>query len=199
MKQIKLIVPDSWADITVRQYQEFMKVLESKKREKTKTMDTVSIFCNVDKKILKKMSYNDLKKISNILTKMTSQDPSDIKLKKHMELNGKTYSLIPNMSKMTTGEFVDLESYCEDTSENMHKIMSVLYRRQTEPVDRFGRYKIEGYDPTHEKKEDMRECSMECALGVLNFFFHLGGKLLVSSNNYLQKLNEEQAKEMMAE
>lgn len=199
MKQIKLIVPDSWADITVRQYQDFMKILDSNKREKTKTLDTVSLFCGVDKNTLKKMSYQDLKKIANILTQMTSEDPSEIKLKKHIKFKGADYSVIPNMSKMTTGEFVDLESYCEEASDNMHKIMSVLYRKQTQKVDRFGRYAVEEYEPTHEKKEQMKDLPMDCALSVLNFFFHLGEKLLVSSSNYLQKQNKEQRKEVTVE
>jgi hypothetical protein len=199
MKQIKLTVPDNWADITVRQYQEFMKILDSNKRERTKTMETVSLFCGVDKKILKSMSYADLKKIANILLQMTSEDPSEIKIKRHIQFKNKTFSIIPNMSKMTTGEFVDLEAYCENTSENMHKIMAVLYREQTEKVDRFGRYKVEDYETNEEKKEQMKDLPMDCALGVLNFFFHLGEKLLVSSSNYLQKLNKEQKKEVTAE
>ena len=197
MKQIKLTVPDKWGDITVRQYQDFMKILDSTKREKTKTIDIVSLFCGVDKKVLKQMAYEDLKKVANILTQMTSQDPSEIKLKKHVKFKSADYSVIPNMSKMTTGEFVDLESYCEDASANMHKIMAVLYRRQTDKTDRFGRYKIEQYEPTHEKKEEMKDFPMDCALGVINFFFHLGGKLLVSSSNYLQKQKKGQKKEAL--
>ena len=41
MKQIKLRVPDNWADITIRQYQQFMDIMESKKREKTKVKDLI--------------------------------------------------------------------------------------------------------------------------------------------------------------
>ena len=66
--------------------------------------------------------------------------------------------------------------------------MSVLYRKQTEKKDRFGRYKIENYEPTPEKQELMNGFPMGYALGVLNFFFHLGEPLLTDSANYLEKL-----------
>ena len=59
MKQIKLTVPDNWGDITVRQYQQFMEIMESNKREKTKTLEMVSLFCGVDKKLLKNMDLKD--------------------------------------------------------------------------------------------------------------------------------------------
>ena len=91
------------------------------------------------------------------------------------------------MSKMSTGEFIDLETYCEDPTNNLHKILSILYRRQIGDVNSFGRYEIESYKPTEEKKEEMKDLPMSNALGVLNFFFHLGELLINDLNNYLEK------------
>ena len=188
MKKIKLIVPESWNDITVKQYQKFMQILKVQKDEHEKTMDIVAVFCNVDRKLLKKFKMKDLNKISNIITSMTKDDPSNIKMEKNIEFNNNKYGVIPNMSEMTTGEFVDLESYCEESTENLHKIMSVLYRKQTDGVDYWGRYQVEEYDPSPEKHKLMLDLPMTYALGVLNFFFHLGAKLLADSDNYLMKL-----------
>ena len=53
MKNIKLTVPESWNDITVRQYQKFTKILKLQQEERQRTIDIVSVFCNVDKKLLK--------------------------------------------------------------------------------------------------------------------------------------------------
>ena len=150
MKQIKLRVPDNWGDITIRQYQQFMDIMESKKREKTKTLEMVSLFCNVDKKVLKDMSFGDLQKVSNILIQMTKEDPSEIKIVKHIKFKDEKFAIIPNMSEMTTGEFIDLETYCEDSTKNLHKIMSILYRKQIGDVNMFGRYEVESYDPSEE-------------------------------------------------
>ena len=187
MKQLKLTVPDNWGDITVRQYQQLMAILESKKQERTKTLEIVSLFCNIEVKVLKRTSFSDLQKLSSIITEMTQEDPSSIKMTKHVTFKNESFGVIPNMSEMTTGEFIDLETYCEDSTANLHKIMSILYRRQIGDVNRFGRYEVESYDPTDEKKEDMKDFPMDYALGVLNFFFSLGETLLKDLNSSLNK------------
>ena len=85
MKQINLTVPDTWGDITVRQYQKFMKVLETEKDEKTKSLEIVAIFCGLSKKVLKGMAYNDLNKVADVVLNMTKEDPSSIKMKRHIQ------------------------------------------------------------------------------------------------------------------
>ena len=188
MKQIKLKVPDNWNDITIEQYQKMIDILESNLKEEQKTMKMVSLFCNVSMKDLKNFAFGDLDKIGKILNSWISEDPTGVEMVQNIKFNGENYGVIPNMSDMTTVEFIDLESYNENTIENLHKIMSVLYRKQTEKKDRFGRYKIENYEPTPEKQELMKGFPMGYALGVLNFFFHLGEPLLTDSANYLEKL-----------
>tara|TARA_R110002020_G_scaffold164573_1_gene351378 strand:- start:19812 stop:20381 length:570 start_codon:yes stop_codon:yes gene_type:complete len=188
MKQIKLTVPNNWNDITIQQYQKFMILMDSKKSERAKTMDLISLFCKVPLKQLKQFAIGDLEKIGAILIKMTKEEPTDVKLTKHVDFKNDVYSVLPNMSKMTTGEFVDLETYCEDAIKNLHKIMSILYRKQTDKVDRWGRYSVEEYDPTEEKERKMLGFPMGYALGILNFFFHLEKKLLTDSRNCLVKL-----------
>lgn len=188
MKQIKLTVPDNWNDITIEDYQKFMVIMDSKKSEKQKMLDMISLFCKVSKKDLKQVALKDVEKIGSILIKMVKDDPSDIKAERHVSFNKDIYSMIPNMSEMTTGEFVDLETYSSDSINNLHKIMSILYRKQTSKEDRWGRYNVEVYEPTPEKTDAMLQFPMGYALGVLNFFFHLEKELIVDSRNYLDKL-----------
>ena len=145
--------------------------MDSKKSERAKTMDLISLFCKVPLKELKQFAVGDLERIGAILIKMTKEEPTHVKLTRHVDFKNEVYSILPNMSRMTTGEFVDLETYCEDAIKNLHKIMSVLYRRQIDKVDKWGRYSVEEYDPTEEKDRKMLGFPMGYALGVLNFFF----------------------------
>ena len=96
---------------------------------------------------------------------------------------------------MTTGEFVDLETYVLEVVDNLHKIMSVLYRKQTSKVDKWGRYNIEDYEPTPEKEETMLKFPMGNALGVLNYFFLLEKELIADSRSYLAKQTLHRIKE----
>ena len=94
MKNIKLTVPESWNDITVGQYQKFMQILKLKQKEHERTLDIVSVFCNVDKKLLNKFKIKDLDKISNIIISMTKEDPSKIKMEKNIEFNNDKYGVM---------------------------------------------------------------------------------------------------------
>ena len=39
-----------------------------------------------------------------------------------------TYGFIPNLSEITMGEYIDIEGHCKEAHNNLHKIMSILYR-----------------------------------------------------------------------
>ena len=196
MERLKVIVPDSWKDVTIKQYQQFMTLIESKKSEQKKMIEGVSIFCNIETKVVKQMALKDLKKIYDIFVKMVDTENTDDKIEKQVLFNNKKYGLIPNMSEMTTGEFIDLETYCADNViNNLHKIMCVLYRPLIGDVDRFERYEVEPYKPTPEKQHDFLMFPMSNVLGVLNFFFHLGERLSTDFHNYLEELNQFKIKE----
>ncbi|QDP63663.1 MAG: hypothetical protein Unbinned3987contig1001_39 [Prokaryotic dsDNA virus sp.] len=189
MKKIKINVPTKWEDITIKQYNDFIKLFDSKKSDRIKSLEGVSIFCKVPVKTLKKVFMKDIEKAYSLIVKMTNTGREKIEMKKHIEVEGKTYSLIPNMSEMSTGEFIDLEHYCdENLNNNLHKLMSILYRPLVGKVDKFGRYEIEPYDPDEEKDKKMLNLTMDIPFGVLDFFFRLETKLLADSNNYLEKL-----------
>ena len=61
MKQIKLTVPNNWNDITIKDYQQFMVIMDSKKSEKQKMLDMISLFCKVSKKDLKQFALANVR------------------------------------------------------------------------------------------------------------------------------------------
>ena len=115
-------------------------------------------------------------------------------MKKTFDFKGYKYGFIPNLSEMTTGEFIDLETWSKDSMKNLHRIMSILYRPIIEKENTYGQYKIENYEPTIEKEKVMLDLPMDIALGSINFFFHLGGKLVNNLHNSLKKNKKKQKK-----
>lgn len=186
---LQIEVPNEWADITIEQYQEFNKNLNSNLSKKKKLMKSVSILCNVDEKVVSKLKTRDLQEIAVEINKLEKVKPYNIELQKQFKYKGFEYGLIPNLSEMTTGEFIDLETWCEDdkSTENLHKIMSIMYRPIIEKPNVAGQYKIETYDPDIEKENVMLDLPMNIALGCLNFFFHLGAQLIGNLDNSLNK------------
>lgn len=188
--KVDLIIPNKWEDITIGVYQKYLKIQESKQSDKIKVFKSLSLLCNTEQSIIKKMAYKDMLEIMEIVSVLMDSEPNKLKFKKKFKFDNEEYGFIPNLSKLTTGEYIDLESYCKDPIENLHTIMSILYRKIT--FTRGERYAIEKYDPEQFKEELFKNCPMDIALSSLGFFLTLGKNLVEISVNYLKNHNKNQ-------
>tara|TARA_R100000808_G_C2142537_1_gene150293 strand:+ start:133 stop:714 length:582 start_codon:yes stop_codon:yes gene_type:complete len=192
MKEVKLRIPSEWCDITIGTYQKYVEIQEGKARTKTKTVKILSLLCNESPEIIKKMQYTDMLDILNILKKMIDTEPDKTKFRKRFVFNNEEYGFIPNLSKLTTGEYIDLEEYCKEPIKNLHIIMSILYRKITNKSG--NKYAIENYDPAEFKEDLFKDCPMDIALCCLGFFLTLGEQLAHSSHSYLKAQEKKQPK-----
>ena len=183
MKEVKLIIPDNWTDITIATYQKYLKIQESKVSDKNKVIKSIALLCNTTPFVVKKMPYKDLLEIMDIIKQMIDTEPNKVEFRKFFTFNGEEYGFCPNLSNITTGEYIDLESYCKEPIENLHIIMSILYRKIT--FKRNERYAIEEYNPDEFKEELFKDCPMDIALNCLGFFLTLGKQLARTSHSYL--------------
>ena len=184
MKEVKLTIPDNWSDITIDTYQKYVKIQEGKGSEKNKIVKSLALLCGTSPFVVKKMAYKDLLDIMAIIKKMIDTEPDKEQFRKVFKFKDEEYGFCPNLSNISTGEYIDLESYCKEPIENLHTIMSILYRKIT--FKRNERYAIEDYNPDEFKEELFKDCPMDIALGSLGFFLTLGENLAKISHSYLQ-------------
>jgi hypothetical protein len=101
---------------------------------------------------------------------------------------------IPDLTEMTFGEYVDLDSNCnnlyKDGKLNANaalKMMAILYRPVT--AKWAGRYDIEKYDSTKVGRyiDSVKQLTLDHVLNVLLFFSSLEQELYGSSLDYLAK------------
>ena len=92
------------------------------------------------------------------------------------------YVLKP-FSKLTLGEFIDLENYISDW-QNMHKAMAVLFRPIYHEKKEF--YDINEYEGSAKYSEVMLDMPVDVAIGAMVFFYRLGSKLPLLTMDYLQ-------------
>ena len=184
MKEVKLTIPDNWSDITIETYQKYVKIQEGKGSEKNKVVKSLALLCNTTPFVVKKMDYKDLLEIMSIIKTMIDTEPKDEEFRKTFVFKKEEYGFVPNLSKLSTGEYIDLETYCKEPIENLHIIMSILYRKIT--FKRNERYAIENYDPEEFKEELFKDCPMDIALSSLGFFLTLGSVLAKTSQRFLQ-------------
>ena len=168
---MKITVPDSLADITVKQY----KLLADLKLDEKSTewiVEAICIMCNLSKEETNQLTIPEMERISTIISRINDADGQDEKLLTKLDYKGKRYGFHPNLSKLTVGEFADLETYCsQGLFDNLGYIISILYRPiKTESGDF---YTIESYkgdgNPTY--WDDLK---MDIVMGAINFFLSIG-------------------------
>ena len=189
--QIELSVPDALSDITLGQYQKYLKILDSNKDDENAAefinLKTIEIFCNVDFKDVLKIPLGEAEKVLTIINKAFDEKPDIIR---HFKLLNVDMGFIPNLERISLGEYIDVENNIVDW-QTMHKAMAVLYR----PVNFKSRekYTVAPYEPSDEVSELMKEMPLDVAMSSMVFFYALGMELLKAIPTYIQKnLTEEQ-------
>lgn len=185
---MELIVPDSLADITVKQYRDLSNIDLAQDTTEWMTQ-SISILCNIDAAIVAKLTINELDKIGKVINKLTDSDQNNQELQKKIEYKGKRYGFHPNLSKLTVGEFADLETYCNGGYfDNLNEIIGILYRPIVNEGGEF--YTIEDYDAVVLPNywDDLK---MDIVLGATNFFLSIAETLTTDLVSY-SKVDQEQ-------
>ena len=182
--KVDLVVPNSLADITLGQYQKFVKISESNTDEKFISIKMLEIFCKLKLETIMTMKATSIKTVTATLTEMFNAKQD---LKHIFRMDGIQYGFIPNLEDMTFGEYVDLDSNISDFQE-IHKAMAVLYR----PIEKKfkGQYTIKPYEA--KEADFMKAMPMDVVFGSMIFFYHLGSDLSKVMMDYLlQEENKE--------
>lgn len=164
------------SDITVEQFVKLTQIEETFKDDETKVATEISklFFPGQEVKI------KDFKKFNAELKTVLETKPRFIQRFMH---KGIEYGFIPNLEEITTGEYIDLDTY-QRSKDTYHKMLSILYRPITKSYGDL--YQIEEYSGT--KNENvMKGVSCEILLGSLEFFFLLLEIILEDSITYSQK------------
>ena len=187
--KIEVIIPNDLSEITLDQYQRFLKIQENNTDEKFLTSKMIEIFCGIKLPEVLKMRVNDVALITNILTEMFESIPQ---LVQRFKMGGVEYGFIPDLDDMSLGEYIDLDTYLSDW-ENIHRAMAVLYR----PIkNKSGnRYNIKDYDG--KGFEDMKDMPLDAVLSSIVFFYNLGIELSKAMMNYLETTEEEALTEFL--
>ena len=179
---LKITLPEDILDITLDQYQRFIKL---SKRDNLSELD----FNKRVIKIFTGLKYSDVGNISHkdyaeILEQITTAMNKDSKFESRFFIEDVEFGFIPNLDDMSTAEFVDLSNWGVDV-DNFHKIMAILFR----PIinkDKFNNYEIAGYKGSKEYADVMLRMPMNVVNGALGFFYHLAKELRIHTQRYTQ-------------
>tara|TARA_R110002050_G_scaffold10018_2_gene34892 strand:+ start:921 stop:1595 length:675 start_codon:yes stop_codon:yes gene_type:complete len=176
----EIIVPSELEDITLRQYQAFLKLGDDIKHE-----ELISIFCNMTVVEALQLPINVFEQATLKVVEVLTTAQQEVKHTQTLVLNGVKYGMIPNLEKISYGENKDLTTYLSDW-QNMHMAMAVLYR----PIEKTfnGMYSIESYEGASKHKEAMLDMPLNHVIGANSFFYNLTEALLNAIPSYLERV-----------
>tara|TARA_R110000824_G_scaffold164213_1_gene340360 strand:+ start:600 stop:1250 length:651 start_codon:yes stop_codon:yes gene_type:complete len=181
--KVKITVPTSLNEITLKQYKHFVKIQKDNTDDKFLQTKMIETFCDVKFTDVMKLKFKDSQEICKILTELFEQKPE---LVKHFKLDNIEYGFNPSLDDLSLGEYIDLDTYIGDW-DNIEKAMNVLYRPITNKYKH--KYSIEDYKV--EPNNNLLNMPMDAVTSSIFFFYHLGMELSQVMLNSLE--NNEKA------
>ena len=134
IKEYNLDVPQNLAGITLRQYQQWMKILTKYQEDKRDDdnylkIKMLQVFCNLSIEDTYDIPLHAFDYVINHLNELFDTEHKLIQRFPLKSAEGKEYEFgfIPNLDKMSFGEYVDIDTYINDNTQ-LHKAMAVLFR-----------------------------------------------------------------------
>ena len=184
--KIELTIPTTLNDIKLAQYQKFLSIAKDNEESEFLQQKMVQLFCGIDLKDVAQIRYKDVAEITANINNLFTKDNQFIQ---RFKMGGVEFGFIPNLDEMSTGEYMDLDTYITDW-DTMHNAMAVLYRPITNKLG--NKYQIEEYKGSVTYADVMRHAPLDVVLGAMVFFYTLGNDLLKSTINYLEGNQELQ-------
>ena len=163
--------PQSINDIKLYQWTEFLEYLDTNPNDNDLSIMAISLFCEISTEAVRKLKQ---KEKESILSQITTAIAERVPFASKFTLNQVDYGFIPNLDKLSIGEFADIETFEKD-KKDLWKIMSILYRPIVEEQP-YSHYAIEPY--SGRLNADFKDMPVGVMLSAHVFFCNLGQDLL---------------------
>ena len=180
--KIKLNIPEKLSEMTLGQYQDWLKVSEGKELDTFLQQKIIEIFCGLT---LKQVMLIKASEIDRLVADISNIFKEETKFIDRFDYGGKEFGFIPKLDNISFGEYVDLDTYLQDW-QLMHKAMAVLFRPIT--LKRKDKYLIEDYESA--EKYDLKCMPLNVVFGSLVFFYHLRNELEKHIRRFLANQTE---------
>jgi hypothetical protein len=169
-KEINIVVPNSWAAVTLEQYLALKKDMDVYKDE-PEAIDAVLFhhLCRLPLQYLQQLDVDTYINIKKDLAGFFSK--AEGPLRRFIIIDGVEYGFEPNLSQMAYGAYVDISKYeTLEINEKWAQIMSILYRPVTKKQGAL--YDIKAYDGILYPEKFMN-VPMDVHFGALFFLINL--------------------------
>jgi len=171
-KQIEITVPHDFSAITLKQYIQFQKDMDTHEGN-TEAQDAFLVYnlTGMTPDMVKELDGEVISNIRKDLTKLLQK--TDYPLQRSITIDGVEYGFEPNLSQMPYGAYLDISKFENiQLNDDWPTILSILYR----PVKKRkgALYEIEQYNGVEPWDEDKWwEVGMDFHFGCFFFFIRL--------------------------
>jgi len=188
---IEVEVPSSLESIPLWKHQKYMDVVEKNKDVETDeaiefvNKKLIEIYCDIPFKDVYSISVKSYNDVSFMLSNVFQEDTP---LVRTFFLGEVEYGFIPNLDKMSYGEYYDIERSIGDW-KNIHIAMAALYRPITKKYK--DKYQIEKYTANEDYLNAIKYMPLNVTMGAMVFFYRLGKELSIYTLKSLEMEKEE--------
>lgn len=177
----KITIPTKWSEVTLKQFQELMKVYNQEDKD---ILDILAIFTQKSKKELRQMPSEFIETMLVHLQFMNTK--LEVEPSSQIDIDGKIYR-INYTEKLKFGEFVDVETLIKEDKYNWAAILAMLCRLEGEIYD--DDFIANQLDERIKMYESL---PIDRALQLINFFLKLKLRYITYS---LKSLTLKEARE----
>lgn len=106
--EAEIIIPTEIKEITLEQYQVLMKLYNEGDSEDIAARKMISVLCKIP---MSQVMYIQYQNVAELLSKFQFMFKQKNELIRSFTLGGVEFGFIPNLEKMSFGEYIDLENY----------------------------------------------------------------------------------------
>lgn len=196
MENVKLKLPTKLSAIKLKDFQKYMSIVENNPDADRNFLEIklMEIFCQLKYKNIEGLPFGIFDDSVTLLNQLFQSNTPLIRRFTMKGTDGVVveFGFIPNLDKITMGEYIDLTNYINDYT-TLNKAMAVLFRPIHESYRHRVDYKVSSYKGTSEHAEILKDMPVDIALGAKVFFWTLGNKLLTIMLNSLPLQEDLQA------
>ena len=176
-------IPDDYSSVTIKQWQLLESGWSHCRTDKEKTAKAIEILVGLNEQQVASLTPSQFNKIVSHLEWVMDGHERDHDLVPRFTLNGVDYGFVPNWEGLSTGEFIDLDTFASrGITDHLPEVMAIMYRPITEGTGEW--YEIEAYAPSEKKSKQMADAPMDAAMGALAFFLTIAKALAIDSHRY---------------
>lgn len=197
---MKITLPENISEITLRQFLAYEKLIERDLDVYNFNKRKINIFTGIPVNQIDNVKGVDAERILNQIDTALNTDSEFVN---RFTMHGIEFGFIPNLDKMTLGEYADLSKHGVE-KESLHNLMAVLFRPivkkeivkqnifkrmfyKSKNVKEQIKYDILSYNGSEEYAEFMKDMPLHVVNGALVFFYNLANELQEATRKYLSE------------